>query len=105
VVGGGDKMNVLDGLLGLFLLCEKDQLSVQLEYSNGKYIPGELINYDDPGAEPDPANVRQGPSGYTVEVSGYYNQDDDDNEKLYPTIKEAVQAGLSLYFSVIKEKR
>jgi hypothetical protein len=89
-------MNLQDALLGLCLLCEKEDCGLELSFETGRYIPGELINKDSFGSEPDPSTIRQGPRGWRVEVSATSYVDDNGNELLYPTLGKAISAGLRL---------
>lgn len=85
-------MNVLDGLLTLFLVCQKSDVSCLLEYSTGKFtVPPSDV-------------VQQGPGGYTVEVGGNAWMD-GDKEKLYPEIGAAVSAGLEMFARVMSERK
>lgn len=93
----GEIMNLQEGLVSLFVLCERAELSCELYYNNGKCIPGGLINPDDLVAEPDPSTIRMGPRGYNIEVGGAVMLNEDGSEQLYPTLKSAVIAGLKLY--------
>jgi hypothetical protein len=97
-------MNLQEGLVSLFLLCERAELSCELRYDNGKFIFGELINFDNPTAEPDPSTIRQGPKGYNVEVGGTVIRGENGSEQLHPTLKSAVIAGLKLYKVVNGQK-
>ena len=80
------KMELDKALTLLFDLCEAAELSVSLEYDNGKRVPGEFINAPD-GEE---NHVEQGPKGYKVEVGEW------GAEQLEPTLIDAVRVAFSI---------
>jgi len=97
-------MNIQEGILTLAYFAEQHGINTTIDYRNGKYVPGRLINYDDITAEPDPATIMQGPKGWHVEISGMSYTDDNGEEILYPTINQAIGAGLRLLQESIKAR-
>jgi len=97
-------MKLSDGLLALMLACEKSDTRITLEYDTGRYVPGELLDLENMDKEPDPSSIRQGPKGWKVEISGYYCQDNDGNQALYPDLESAVVKGMMLLESVLEDR-
>lgn len=98
-------MNLQEALVFLLYTCEKEDISIDLRYNTGRYIPGELINFDDITAEPDPSTIRQGAKGWEVEVRAQSYVNDDGSEMLYPELKDAVIAGLALVKLVLADAK
>lgn len=77
-----EKISAIQAFQLLTSICEAEGIRMSLEYDNGKYIPGELLDMYNIGAEPKAEYVRQGPSGWRITVGGYSISDDAGKDKL-----------------------
>jgi hypothetical protein len=97
-------MNVRDGLVALAYLCEKNEIYFELSYETGRYVPGELIDFDNIGAEPKPENIRQGPKGWRIMIGGYYVTDDETGKRELQSLAVAVTTGLQMVKQIMDER-
>lgn len=86
-------MNLAEGILTLFLLCENSGIGLTLDYDNGRYIPGEFTDKYDPLKNPPEEYIRQGPKGWTIDVGGWGTDELQD-------LDDAIVTG----FQILKEK-
>jgi hypothetical protein len=73
--------------------CVSEDISFELYYETGRYIPGIFINLP---YEEQMKHVVQGPKGYRVEVGGTALLNEHEEEELYPDLMAAVNAGFRL---------
>jgi len=100
-------MNLTDGLLALFASCQGLQYSLNLEYVSGKYVSGEdcidesgkLIPLD----KIDKSKIKQGESGWRINIAGYSYNNEDGSKMLYKELNQAVGAGLQLISQILRE--
>jgi len=90
--------------VALFLkACEEQDISVVLEYTTGRYVPGEYVHDENgrliPQEEIPPEHIRQGPKGWMVEVGGYAYVDD-----IPVPFEQAVLRGITMLREMIAEK-
>ena len=83
--------NVPAMFLALAVMCESEGIRFRLEYDTGHYVPGGThIEYMERGEEVPEELVKQGPTGWTVEVNMRVMNDDDGREMLYPKLGDAL---------------
>ncbi|MDO8488388.1 MAG: hypothetical protein Q7S31_03710 [bacterium] len=92
-------------LARLVSICLLNDVSFTVGFETGRFIPGNLVFSPEgkfilPDEQP-AENIRQGPQGITVEVSGSQFTDEAGQPKLYPSIREAVRDGLKLAYHSI----
>lgn len=92
-------MKLSQALFLLFSECRKYGYSVTVSWENGKYVPGEFLDLNNPTAEVDPKNVRQGEEGFTVEVGNL-----EPEHNMFPTLDGAIGAGFNMLRVILEER-
>lgn len=86
---------VANALMAVLVACQSQGLSIEIEYDNGLYVPGEYAMVP----ENEMAQyIRQGKAGWTIWVGGQTFESGDPLHEItmYPTIDKMVVAGMDL---------
>ncbi len=93
----------------LVTLCLEQDISVRIEFETGRYVPGsKMFGPDNRHLDTDEIpeeDVVQGPQGFRVEVGMQSLNGEDGHDALYPSLLEAVNAGLQILYMRITEEQ
>lgn len=86
--------------------CEKYNVAFTFEYDTGKSVDWAVLERYGHDEEAIPENeVNQGPKGFRINVGSYSLTGDDGNEKLFPTLGEAAEAGNHILQRVLRGEK
>ena len=98
-----NKLTAIQAFQLLTSICEAEGISMSLDYDNGKYIPGEFLDPNNPGAEPKPEYIKQGPAGWKITVGGYSINDLDTGEDKLSVLGQALASGVGIAYEILKK--
>ena len=92
------KRPLYERLTTMLLLCEKSDIRVELEYDNGHYIEGKDVVLGIQDSDYQPEVIKQGKKGWLISINMESFVDDTGKQIIYPTLDEAVDAGMYMLF-------
>lgn len=95
-------MSLEKAFLFLVWACQQESINMEITYNAGRYIEGKDI--EEHNLTGDPSLVKQGPAGYTINVSGVGYVDDKGDELLYGDVAVLTKAFYNLFTMAMEEK-
>lgn len=95
-------MSLAKAFLFLAWACQQENVNMEITYNTGRYIDGADIEEYERTA--DPKLIKQGPAGYTVNVSGVGFIDDKGDELLYSDVVALTKAFYRLFSNAMEDK-